>query len=112
MASALRRPDVLAVAAIAAAIGAFLALAGWPQPERVVEFGALMLASTMVSASAVQRSSARDWAIMPASFIVDFAALLILGPHASSAVAIAGAITEGITDPEQPGRIRRALINV
>ena len=112
MTSALRRPEVLAVAAIAAAVGAFLALAGWPQPERVFEFAALMLASALVAALAAQRSSARDWAIMPPSFIVDFAALLILGPHAASAVAIAGALTQGLADSEHSHRIRRGIINL
>ncbi len=112
MTSALRRPDVLAVAAIATAVGAFLALAGWPHPERVFEFAGLMLASAMLAALAAQRSNARDWAIMPPSFIVDFAALLILGPHGASAVAIVGAITQGMADSEHSHRLRRVGINL
>ena len=112
MASALKRPDVLAVAAIAAAVGAFSALAGWLQPDRVFEFATLMFASAMVSALAVQQSSARDWAIMPPSFIVDFTGLLLLGPHGASAVAVAGAVTQGIEDSNHSGRFRRVLINL
>ena len=112
MPSALRRPEVLVVAAIAAAAGAFLALNGWPQPERVFEFAALMLSSALVSALTAQRSAARDWAIMPPSFIVNFAAILILGPHAASAVATTGAITQGLADADDSHRLRRGVINL
>ena len=112
MLTAFRRADVLAVAVVAIAAGAFLGVAGWPQPERMAEFSGLVLASMLVSALVVQQSTARDWAIMPPSFIVHFTALLLLGPHGACVSATAGAVTEALTDSQHLHRIRRAIVDV
>ena len=46
---------------------------------------------------------------MPPSFVVDFSALLLLGPDATMLVAAAGAVVHGLTDSEVPHRLRRTL---
>ena len=107
-----RRYDIVAFALIALAAGAFLGLAGWPQPDRTLEFCGLILAAMLTSALAMQHVSAKDWAMMPPSFLVDFTALLLLGPHAASLVATAGAGMQCLTDTQHPHRIRGAISNL
>ena len=46
---------------------------------------------------------------MPPSFVIDFTALLLLGPHAMLVVAAAGAIMQGLTDPQGRHWLRRVL---
>ena len=87
-------------------------MAGWPQPDRTLEFSGLILAALLTSALAMQHVTAKDWATMPPSFVVDLTTLLLLGPHAMTFVATAGAIMQGLTDREQPHRIRRVIVNV
>ena len=106
-----RRYDVVAFALIALAGGALLGLAGWPQPDRTLEFCGLILAAMLTASLAMQQVSAKDWAMMPPSFVIDFTALLLLGPHAASLVAVAGAGMQGLADAQHPHRLRRAVTN-
>ena len=76
-----RRSILVTFAVIAIGVPAFLGMAGWPQP-RTLEFSGLILAALLTSALAMQQSTAKDWATMPPSFVIDFTALLLLGPHA------------------------------
>src|SRR5688572_12158320 len=85
-------------AIVAIGAGIFLGLAGWPQPDRTLEFSGLILAALLVAALPLQHSTAKDWATMPPSFVIDFTALLLLGPHATMLVAIAGAGMQALTD--------------
>ena len=103
---------VVAFAAVAIGPAVFLGLAGWPQPDRTFEFSGLILAALLTSALATRHVTARDWSIMPPSFVVDLTTLLLLGPHAMTVVALAGAIMQGLTDREQPHRRRRFIFNV
>src|SRR6186997_183180 len=91
---------VLVFSAVAIAAGALLGLAGWPQPDRTPEFSGLVLVALVASALAMQHVTAKDWTAMPPSFLVDLTALLLLGPHAMTFVATAGAIIQGLTDQE------------
>ena len=102
---------VLAFSAIAIAAGVFLGLAGWPQPDRALEFSGLILVALLASAHAMQHVTAKDWTAMPPSFIVDLTTLLLIGPHAMTFVAVAGAIMQGLTDREFPYRTRRLIFN-
>jgi diguanylate cyclase (GGDEF)-like protein/PAS domain S-box-containing protein len=106
-----RRSVVLAFALVAIGAGVFLGLAGWPQPDRTLEFSGLILAALLTSALAIQHSTAKDWATMPPSFVIDFTALLLLGPHATMFVATIGAVMQGLTDSEGPHRSLRTLFN-
>src|SRR6266487_1313508 len=96
-----RRSCVLAFAALAIGAGVLLGLAGWPEPNRTIEFSSLIVAAILISALAVQRSATTDWATMPLSFVIDFASLLLLGPNATLLVASAGTITQGLTDSQR-----------
>lgn len=102
---------VLAFALAAIGGGVFLGLAGWPQPDRTLELSGLILAALLTAALATERSTAKDWATMPPSFVIDFTALLLLGPHATMLVATAGAVMQGLTDSERRHRLRRVLVN-
>ena len=107
-----RRYDVAAFALSALAAGAFLGLAGWPHSDRTLEFCGLILAAMLASALAMQHTTAKDWAMMPPSFVVEFTALLLLGPHAASLVAVSGVGMQWLTDAQHQGRLRRALSNL
>jgi diguanylate cyclase (GGDEF)-like protein/PAS domain S-box-containing protein len=86
-------------------------LAGWPQPHRAFELSGLILAAMLISALAIQQSTAKDWAAMPPSFVIDFTALLLLGPQAAMLVAAAGAVMQGLTDSQPSQRSLRMLFN-
>ena len=105
-----RRRRVVLFAAAAIGAGALLAYVGWPQPLPTVEFCGLILAAILTSTLAT-RPSTQDWATMPASFVIDFAALLLLGPNAMMLVATAGAVAHGLTDSQPSRRGRRMLLN-
>jgi diguanylate cyclase (GGDEF)-like protein/PAS domain S-box-containing protein len=97
---------------MAVGTGLLLGLAGWPQPGRILEFCGLILAAMLASCLAMQHSAAKDWASMPPSFVIEFTALLLLGPHATVLVATAGAVMQGLTDSHQPHRLRRTVFNI
>src|SRR2546426_8974936 len=97
-----RRSGVVLFASIAIGAGTLLGLAGWPQPNRTLEFSTLILAAILTSALAMPRPTTKDWATMPPSFVIDFVSLLLLGPHATTLVATAGTLTQGLTQPETP----------
>jgi diguanylate cyclase (GGDEF)-like protein/PAS domain S-box-containing protein len=105
------RSAIALFAAIAIAAGALLGLAGWPQPHRTIEFCGLIAAAILIAAAAMPPSTAKDASIMPPSFVITFAALLLLGPNAAMVVAIAGAVTERLADSQRLHPLRRVLLN-
>ena len=106
-----RRFGVVAFAAIAIGAGVLLGLADWPQPHRGLEFCGLILAAILISALGKEQSTTEDWAIMPPSFVIDCASLLLLGPHATMLVATAGTVTQGLTGSSSSHPTRRMLVN-
>ena len=106
-----RRSLLVVVAVLAIAAGTLLWLAGQLPPDSTLEFAALIVAAALTAVLALQQSSAKDWATMPPSFIIDFTALMLLGPRAALLVATAGAVVQGFTDPQHTDRFRRALFN-
>ncbi len=111
MGSRPRYSGVVAFAALAIGAGVLLGLAEWPQPNRMFELPALILAAIIASALATQPSITKDWATMQPSFVVDFTALLLLGPYAMALVAVAGMVTQAITDSQRSHPLRRVLVN-
>src|SRR5262245_9375788 len=91
-------------AALAIAAGVFLGLAGWPAADRTLEYAGLIAAAILTSACAMPRPAIKDWATMTPAFVVDFIALLLLGPHAATVIA-------GLTDSNSDQPIVRALVN-
>ena len=100
-----RRSSLIAIAAAAVGAGFLLGLAGWLQPHRPLEFCALILAGILISAFAVQPASSEDRAMMPPSFVIEFASLLIFGAHATLLVAIAGALARGFADSQHAHQV-------
>jgi diguanylate cyclase (GGDEF)-like protein/PAS domain S-box-containing protein len=97
-----RRPVVFAFAASAIGTGILLGILGWPRPHLTVEFAGLILASILTAAFARQPSRVRDWAVMPASFVINFTSLLLLGPNATMLVATGCTVTEWLSDSKHP----------
>src|SRR3984893_16627519 len=106
-----RLSGVLAVAIVAIGTGVLLGFAGWPGPDRTLEFSGLILAAILTSALATPQSATPDWATMRPSFVVEFTSLLLLGPNATMLVATAGTVTQGLTDSHQSHPTRRILLN-
>jgi diguanylate cyclase (GGDEF)-like protein/PAS domain S-box-containing protein len=105
-------PRVIAMAGasmLAAAV--VLAAAGWPQPNRIPEFSGLVLAAMLASVLATERRAARVWTTVPLSFVIEFTALLLLGPEAMLAVATAGVVVHGLANPRHPHPLRSAVVN-
>jgi diguanylate cyclase (GGDEF)-like protein/PAS domain S-box-containing protein len=106
-----RRSFLIAIAATAIGAGFLLGFMGVLQPHRPVEFCALILAGSLISAFA-QAPASDDRATMPPSFIVELTSLLIFGAHAATLVAIAGALARGFADTHRPHAYLRTLMNV
>ena len=80
--------------------------AEWAPPDRILEFSGLIVVAILTSAVARQRTRMWDWAIMPPSFVIEFASLLLLGPNATLLVVTAGTVTQMRAHP-----LRRLLSN-
>jgi diguanylate cyclase (GGDEF)-like protein/PAS domain S-box-containing protein len=101
------RLGVIALVAIAAMA---LYLAGWIELGRFLELSVLLVAAVLTSAAT--QPSATDSTVMSPSFVIDFAALLLLGPHVTMLVATAGAVTQEFAEADRQGAPRRLLLNV
>ena len=99
-------------AAVAIATAVVLGLLGWPQPGRTFEFSGLVVAAILAAALAIDRPWVDDLATMPPSFVVDFAALLLLGPHAAMLVVATGMVMPGLLQSASPRPTLRMLLNV
>ena len=95
------------ILAAAVALGA----AGWPQPNRMPEFSILVLAAMLASVLRTEGRAARVWTTVPLSFVIDFTALLLLGPQAMIAVAAAGVVVRGLAHPRRPRPLRNGMVN-
>jgi diguanylate cyclase (GGDEF)-like protein/PAS domain S-box-containing protein len=96
-------------AVVATGAAALLALTGWPQPDRVLEFPGVILAAILTSFVATPPSTADDRGMMPPSFVIDFSVLLLFGASAALFVAAAGITTRWLagSDRAKPLRSRR-----
>ena len=65
-------------------------------------------ASMVASVLDVERASERDRAVMPPSFVIDFASLLLFGPDVAMLVATAGAVTPNFAGSD--GRAARQVL--
>jgi diguanylate cyclase (GGDEF)-like protein/PAS domain S-box-containing protein len=84
----------------------------WPQlVDLVLLLSGLILAAIAVSALTARQASTEEGALMPPSFVVDFAGLLLVGPYVAMIVAAAGAATRGLVDPQSANPTRRIITN-
>ena len=88
-----------------------LGIMGWPQPDRVLEFSGLIVAAILTSVLAVQRPAAEDRGMMPLAFVINFASLLIFGPHVTMIVIAASVIAHVLADPQRTRPLNRTLMN-
>jgi diguanylate cyclase (GGDEF)-like protein/PAS domain S-box-containing protein len=103
---------VIAIAgASVLAIAGVLGVYGWPQPDRIPEISGLVLAAMLASLQTREHRAARVWTTVPLSFVIDFTALLVLGPQAMVLVAAAGVIIHGLANPRRPHPLRSAVIH-
>ena len=107
----IRRSDVILFVAIAVGAGAFLRVAGWLQPHWILDCAILVLAAMLTAAIATPQSITKDWMTMQPSFVVDFTALLLIGPHATMIVVAAGMVTQRLTSSERVRPGRRILVS-
>jgi len=77
---------------VAIGAAALLAWVGWPEPNRVFDFPVLMTAALGASFMTLQRPSTKM--VMQPSFVIEFASLLVVGPNAAAAIAIAGTVMQ------------------
>jgi diguanylate cyclase (GGDEF)-like protein/PAS domain S-box-containing protein len=107
----LSRPSsLIALAAVATAAGFLLRFVGWLEPQRTLEFCALVLAAVLTSAFAAKPETADGRATMPPSFVIEFTSLIIFGAHATLLVAIAAAVARSFDDRRQHHRHLRTLM--
>jgi diguanylate cyclase (GGDEF)-like protein len=88
-----------------------LGAAGWPQANRIPELAGLVAAAMLAAALTTEHRATRVWTTVPLSFVIDFTALLLLGPQAMILVAAAGVVMHGLTNPRQPHPLRSAMVN-
>ncbi len=102
----------IALIALFGIIGAMgFHLAGWILLRQVAELSILLVATTVVSA-ATPRFSLTERVVMAPSFVIDFATLLLFGPHVTMLVAMAGAVSQELAGDEQPPMPRRLFFNL
>ncbi|HET9363122.1 MAG TPA: EAL domain-containing protein [Vicinamibacterales bacterium] len=84
-------PLTTAAAAVGGAL--LLGLSGWPPRTAGVAYACLVLAALLNSILENRRPTKTDAQSMPLSFVIDFTALLLLGPIMATLVAVVGAVT-------------------
>ena len=81
--------------------GLLVRVVEWASPDRILEFSGLLVVAILTSALARKRTPTWDWAIMPPSFVIEFASLLLLGPNPTLLVVTAGTVTQMRAHPLQ-----------
>jgi diguanylate cyclase (GGDEF)-like protein/PAS domain S-box-containing protein len=100
------------IAGAAILFGAVLVapFAGLFQAQRTLEVSVLILAAILTSFLRLQQAMTRDPAIMPPSFVVNFASLLLFGPDVAMLVATAGAVTPAVTGVRRANSTRQTVV--
>jgi diguanylate cyclase (GGDEF)-like protein/PAS domain S-box-containing protein len=108
------RAQVFLVATVAIGFGLMAALARLPHVTGPAMWGfvALTLAAVATSAVKLHLPTTRSRATMSASFVIDFASLLLLGPQPTILVATAGALSQMILGSRRRNPLHRTLFNV
>jgi len=106
-----RHSGLFVYAALVTSAVVLVGIMGWPQPERVLEFTALIVAAILTSVLAVQRPAAEDRGMMPLAFVIHFASLLMFGPHVTMIVIVAGVVAHVLADSQGTRPIDRTLLN-
>jgi diguanylate cyclase (GGDEF)-like protein/PAS domain S-box-containing protein len=101
------------VVAIAGAAAALLVLfATLPARHELHVFIGLLAATIGASVLKLRLPTSRNRATMSVSFIIDFASLLLLGPHKTILVAATGAIGQSVLRTTRRSAVHQVLVNV
>src|SRR3954452_15649522 len=90
------RSTIAALASVFAGAILFPRIAGWAQPDQIVELTMLVLAAMAAACLRVQAPATADRTIMPPAFVAIVLALLRFGPHVAMCVAAAATLTAGL----------------
>ena len=102
-------PGLVGLAATFAIVVAAPLVGGWTESARIPVLVGLAIGVMVAAVLDVERASERDRAVMPPSFVLTFAALLLFGPNVALLVAAAGALTPAFTTSRTP---REVLVNL
>src|SRR5687767_1430721 len=102
---------LLVFAVLAIGTGVVLGFMGWPAPNRTLEFSGLIFAAILIGTLSRRQSTAVDQATMSPSCVIEFAALLLLGPNAATLVAAVAAVAYGLGDSRRSLPYHRLLVN-
>ena len=102
-------PGFLGLAGIFAAVVVAPLYGGWAESARIPVLAGLAAGAMLASLLEVERASERDRAVMPPSFVLTFAALLLFGPNVALLVAAAGALTPAFATSRS---LREVLVNL
>ena len=97
------------VVAAALLLSVFVELPGWRAPglPRAGD-----LATILTSVFKLRLPTTKNRATMSVSFVVDFASLLLFGPHKAMLIAAMGAITQSKVRVVGPNPLHRVVFNV
>ena len=101
---------LLTLPAVVGALGLLLRWIGWPEAGRSLEFFGLMLAAVATSLPALQPAH-RDWPTLRPAFVIEFASLMIFGPHPTMLVAACGLLGRDLSDPSRSRRPWQRLLH-
>jgi len=110
----LRYGEAALVVCAAVGSGAFAVpeVAGWPLPPAAIAFCALTFISVLLAALSRPVYGPDDWTTVRPAFVVDFAALLLLGPRAAVIVCTAGTIVRLLGDAPGWSRVAETLLRL
>jgi diguanylate cyclase (GGDEF)-like protein/PAS domain S-box-containing protein len=112
MQTLLRTGRALAVAPIAIAAATLLRLiAGASPADGLVPFAGLVVAAILVQAIGRPRTYTEHPSTMPAAFVLHLTSLLLLGPAATTILAIAEIASRRLAHPQQGALLRRSLLD-
>jgi diguanylate cyclase (GGDEF)-like protein/PAS domain S-box-containing protein len=103
-----RRSHALILSATGGA-GILLITMGWPDADRAIWLGGLVIAASIASLPPVETAS-RDWPGLRLAFVAEFMSLLTLGPHFAMLVAASSIVSReaGNASPSRTWRQRAA----
>ena len=104
------RSGILAGAAIFFGAVLLARFADLVQAHRTLDVSALILTAILTSWLRLQQSMTRNPAIMPPSFVINFASLLLFGPDVAMLIAMAGAVTPALTGMRRASRRSQTIV--
>ena len=106
-----RHTPLVGVTAAAIGAGILVGYAGWLNPYLPIEYCVLIVAAILAALS-TRRLAAEHRAPMPPSFVLEFASLLIFGPHPAVLVAATAFVAQCVATVRRPFPCGRTAFGV